>query len=69
MTGTYDEIQRGFEGELVGHPSIGPIAEMTDGLPVTPPTEDRVAKSTNYILEFPQILIIARFLSLIDRIG
>ena len=44
MTGTYDEIQRGFEGELVGHPSIGPIAEMTDGLPVTPPTEDRVAK-------------------------
>lgn len=44
MTGTYDEVQKAFEGELVGHPSIGPIAEMTDGLPVTPPTEKRVAE-------------------------
>lgn len=41
-TGTYDEISRALEGELIGHPSIGPIAEMTDGLPVVPPTENRV---------------------------
>ena len=59
MTGTYDEIQKYYEGELVAHPSIGPIAEMTDGLPVTPPTEERVAEmlkgtshSPDEIIEF-----------------
>jgi hypothetical protein len=41
-TGTYDEISRVLEGELIGHPSIGPIAEMTDGLPIVPPTQKRV---------------------------
>ena len=44
MTGSYDDVQKAFEGDLVGHPSIGPIAEMTDGLPVVPPTEKRVAE-------------------------
>ena len=43
-TGTYDEISELLEGKLIGHSSIGPIAEMTDGLPVVPPTESRVAK-------------------------
>ena len=44
MTGAYDEVQSSLEGKLIGHPSIGPIAEMTDGLPVTPPTENRVSE-------------------------
>jgi len=44
MTGTYDEIQEFFEGDDVMHPFVGPIAEMTDGLHITPPTEDRVAR-------------------------
>jgi hypothetical protein len=44
MSGTYDEVQKRFEGELIDHPSIGPIAEMTDGLPITPPTKRRVAQ-------------------------
>jgi hypothetical protein len=55
-TGTYDEIQKVFEGELVGHPSIGPIAEMTDGLPVTPPSKERVTrmlKGTNHSPDEP----------------
>ncbi|QBH12592.1 hypothetical protein DO021_20115 [Desulfobacter hydrogenophilus] len=43
-TGTYDEISELLEGKLEGHATIGPIAEMTDGLPVVPPTESRVAK-------------------------
>ena len=47
MTGTYDEIQAYFEGDLSRYPvtaSQGPIAWMTDGLPIVPPTEERVAK-------------------------
>lgn len=44
FTGTYDEVQAFFQGEL--HRFKGrrpPLALMTDGLPVTPPTEERVA--------------------------
>lgn len=59
MTGSYDEVQSYLEGKLVGHPSIGPISEMTDGLPVTPPTEERVERmlqgtshSPDEIIEF-----------------
>jgi len=64
MTGTYDEIHAALQGELIAHPSIGPIAEMTDGLPVIPPTEERVAamlKGTSHdpeeILEFPGFMV------------
>lgn len=43
--GTYDEVQAYFEGDLTRFPpSKAPVALMTDGLPVTPPTEERVAK-------------------------
>ena len=59
ITGTYDEVQEYFQGELEAHLSIGPISEMTDGLPVTPPTEERVAEmlkgtshSPDEIIEF-----------------
>jgi len=44
MTGTYDEVQEAFKGKLRETPFGGPWAEMTDGLPVVPPTEERVAK-------------------------
>jgi len=47
MTGTYDEVQAYFEGDLTRFPRLpgkSPVALMTDGLPVTPPTEERVAK-------------------------
>ena len=44
MTGTYDEVQAYFEGDLVAHYSGGPWAWMSDGSPIVPPTEDRVAK-------------------------
>ena len=45
MSGTYDEIQAFFEGDLTRFPpTTAPKALMTDGLPVTPPTEERVAK-------------------------
>ena len=44
MTGTYDEMMDYFEGELVAHYSGGPWAWMSDGSPIVPPTEDRVAK-------------------------
>ena len=46
MTGTYDEVQAYFEGDLSRYPPTadqGPIAFMTDGLPIVPPTEERVA--------------------------
>jgi len=44
MTGTYDEVLKAFTGELRWGPfGGGPWAEMTDGLPIVPPTEERVA--------------------------
>ena len=43
-TGTYDEVQAYFEGDLTRFTAIAPHAWMTDGLPITPPTEDRVAE-------------------------
>ena len=46
MTGTYDEVQDYFMGDLSRFPtdsSAAPIGWMTDGLPVVPPTEERVA--------------------------
>jgi len=45
MTGTYDEVQSFFEGDLTLFPAnIAGYAWMTDGLPIVPPTEDRVAR-------------------------
>jgi len=47
MTGTYDEIQDYFMGDLSRFPadsSAAPISWMTDGGPIVPPTEERVAK-------------------------
>ncbi len=76
MTGTYDEVQRAFEGELASHPSIGPIAEMTDGLPVTPPTEKRVAemlKGTSHDpdepVEFTGFWNSARYLATVKKVA
>jgi hypothetical protein len=76
MTGTYDEIQKAFEGELAGHPSIGPIAEMTDGLPITPPTEKRVAemlKGTSHdpdeSIEFTGVWNSARYLATVKKVA
>jgi hypothetical protein len=76
MTGTYDDIQKAFEGELLGHPSIGPIAEMTDGLPVTPPTENRVAemlKGTSHDpdkpIEFTGFWNSAKYLATVEKVA
>ena len=76
MTGTYDEVQRAFEGELIAHPSIGPISEMTDGLPVTPPTEKKVAemlKGTSHDpdepIEFTGCWNSARYLASVKKVA
>ena len=43
MTGNYREVQEFFEGDLTRFPTdTAPVALMTDGLPVTPPTEELV---------------------------
>ena len=44
MTGTLDEVESYFEGDLVATPSGGPWGWMNDGLPIIPPTEERVAR-------------------------
>ncbi len=76
MTGNYDEVQKAFEGELVPHPSIGPVAEMTDGLPVTPPTEERVARMLNGTshdpdepIEFTGFWNSARYLATVKKVA
>jgi len=43
MTGTYDEVMAYYEGDLMATDAGGPWAWMTVGLPVVPPTEERVA--------------------------
>ncbi|MFC1891950.1 hypothetical protein ACFLZT_06110 [Thermodesulfobacteriota bacterium] len=44
-TGTYREVQEYFEGDLTRFPQgKAPVALMTDGLPVTPPTEELVTE-------------------------
>jgi len=44
MTGTLDEVQSYFEGDLTKFTAMAPHAWMTDGLPIIPPTEERVAR-------------------------
>ena len=44
MTGTWDEVQAYCEGDLSRLLFVSPVALMNDVLPVTPPTEERVAK-------------------------
>jgi hypothetical protein len=44
FTGTLDQVQEFFIGDLSKYVTTAPHAEYTDGLPVIPPTADRVAK-------------------------
>jgi hypothetical protein len=44
MTGTYDEVQDFFTGDLSIFVDSAPIARWTDGLPITPPTPEAVAR-------------------------
>ena len=44
FTGTLDEVQEFFIGDLTKYVTSAPHAEYTDGLPVIPPTADRVAR-------------------------
>jgi len=45
MTGTYDEVQDYFMGDISRFPvGLAPYAWMTDGLPIVPPTEAKVAE-------------------------
>jgi hypothetical protein len=76
MTGTYDEVQRAFEGKLAAHPSIGPVSEMTDGLPVTPPTGRRVEemlRGTSHDpdepIEFTGFWNSARYLATVEKVA
>jgi hypothetical protein len=43
FTGTLDDVQDFFLGDLSKYTTTAPHAEYTDGLPVIPPTPDRVA--------------------------
>ena len=42
--GSYDQVQDFFQGDLSKYITTAPHSEYTDGLPVIPPTEERVAK-------------------------
>jgi hypothetical protein len=44
MTGTYTEVQEYFQGDLSRFVDTAPHCKWTDGLPITPPTEERVAE-------------------------
>ena len=72
MTGTYDEMMAYFEGDLVAQYSGGPYAWMTDGGPVVPPTEERVARmltgtshSPDEVIEFSK----GKYTATIERIA
>jgi hypothetical protein len=43
LTGTYDEVQDFFIGDLNAFQEIEPHCKWTDGLPIVPPTSERVA--------------------------
>ena len=44
MTGTYDEVQEFFAGDLSLFVDSAPVARWTDGLPITPPTSEAVTR-------------------------
>jgi hypothetical protein len=44
FTGTFDDVQSFFMGDLSKYTTTAPHAEYTDGLPIIPPTKDRVAR-------------------------
>jgi hypothetical protein len=44
MTGAYDEVQEFFTGDLSVFVDSAPVAKWTDGLPISPPTPEAVAR-------------------------
>lgn len=44
MTGTYADVQEYFQGDLSAFVDTAPHCKWTDGLPITPPTEEAVAE-------------------------
>lgn len=42
FTGTFDEVQQFFIGDLNAFQSIEPHCKWTDGLPIIPPTEEKI---------------------------
>jgi hypothetical protein len=44
MTGTYGEVQDFFAGDLSAFVDTAPTARWTDGLPITPPTQEAVSR-------------------------
>ena len=44
LTGTYDEVQEYFTGDLSLFVDSAPVARWTDGLPIAPPTPEAVAR-------------------------
>jgi hypothetical protein len=55
--GTYDEIIRFFHGDRTTYPSGGPFSHWTDGLPIVPPTEKRVAEMLRGTSHAPDELV------------
>src|SRR5512136_594630 len=56
--GTMDEAEEFFnQTEWIPHPVNAPIARFTDGLPVTIPTEERVAKMLKGTSHKPDALV------------
>ena len=70
MTGTLDEVQAYFEGDLIAVPFGGPWAWMTDGGPIIPPTEDRVARMLQGTSHSPdEEILFTRYGTRIANIG
>ena len=44
LTGSYDEVQEFFTGDLSQFVDSAPVARWTDGLPISPPTAEAVAQ-------------------------
>jgi hypothetical protein len=57
FTGTLDEVQDFYVGDLTKFEAIPPYSEMTDGLPIVPPTEEKVAAMLEYTAADPEMIM------------
>lgn len=74
LTGTYDEIQDFFVGELGRSETVAPYARWTDGLPIVPPTEEKVAemlKGTSHAPDevFPKPMMPSKWQFTVEKVA
>jgi hypothetical protein len=69
MTGTYDEVQEYFQGDLSRSAGAAPRCNWTDGLPITPPTEEKVAEMLKGTSHAPDEVINPGFSFIHDSSG